>query len=64
MMSEIKPKRMRYIHTSEYGGPEVMKMKEGDVPDPGRTEVLIKVHSAAGLSMEEAASLPEPFFTV
>mgnify|MGYP000733018505 CR=1 FL=1 len=46
MMSEIKAKRMRYIHTSEYGGPEVMKMKEGDVPDPGSGEVLIKVHAA------------------
>ena len=46
MMSEIKTKQMRYIHTSNYGGPEVMEIKEGDVPDPGSGEVLIRVHSA------------------
>jgi len=37
---------MRYINISEYGGPEVMEIKEGEVPDPGEGEVLIKVHTA------------------
>jgi NADPH2:quinone reductase len=37
---------MRYIHISEYGGPEVMEIKEGEVPDPGKGEVLIKIHAA------------------
>jgi len=37
---------MRYINISEYGGPEVMEIKEGEVPDPGKGEVLIKVHAA------------------
>jgi len=37
---------MRYINISEYGGPEVMEIKEGEVPDPGKGEVLIKVHVA------------------
>lgn len=37
---------MRYIHISEYGGPEVMEINEGEVPDPGKSEVLIKVHAA------------------
>ncbi len=37
---------MRYINISEYGGPEVMEIKEGEVPDPGKGEVLIEVHAA------------------
>jgi len=37
---------MRYIHISEYGGPEVMEINEGEVPHPGKSEVLIKVHAA------------------
>ena len=37
---------MRYIHISEYGGPEVMDIKEGDVPAPRKGEVLIKVYAA------------------
>ncbi len=37
---------MRYINISEPGGPEVMEIKEGEVPDPGKGEVLIKVHAA------------------
>ena len=45
-MSEIKANRMRYINISEYGGPEVLEIKEGQVPDPGKGEVLIKVHAA------------------
>jgi NADPH2:quinone reductase len=37
---------MRYINISEYGGPEVMEIKEGQIPAPGKREVLIKVHAA------------------
>ena len=37
---------MRYIGISENGGPEVMVIKEGEPPDPGTGEVLIKVHAA------------------
>ena len=37
---------MRYIDISEHGGPEVMKIKEGSIPEPGKGEVLIKVHAA------------------
>jgi NADPH2:quinone reductase len=37
---------MRYIHISEHGGPEVMIIKEGKAPDPGKSDVLIKVHAA------------------
>ena len=43
---------MRYIHISEHGGPEVMQIKEGPLPDPGNGEVLIKVH-AAGVNRPE-----------
>ena len=37
---------MRYINISEYGGPEVIEIKEGQIPDPGKCEVLIKIHAA------------------
>jgi len=37
---------MRYIEISKYGGPEVMEIKEGQIPAPGKGEVLIKVHAA------------------
>ncbi len=37
---------MRFINISEHGGPEVMEIKEGDAPDPGKGDVLIRVHTA------------------
>jgi NADPH2:quinone reductase len=37
---------MHYIDISEYGGPEVMEIKAGEIPDPAKGEVLIKVHAA------------------
>ena len=37
---------MKYIDISKKGGPEVMKIKEGKRPDPGKDEVLIKIHAA------------------
>ena len=36
---------MRFINISEHGGPEVMEIKEGETPDPGKGEVLIRVHA-------------------
>ena len=54
---------MRYINISEYGGPEVMEIKEGRIPDPGKGEVLIKVH-AAGVNrpdvMQRQGRYPPP----
>ncbi|MBW2429267.1 MAG: NAD(P)H-quinone oxidoreductase [Deltaproteobacteria bacterium] len=37
---------MRFVNISEHGGPEVMEIKECEVPDPGNGEVLIRVHAA------------------
>ena len=37
---------MRFINISEHGGPEVMEIKEGEAPEPGKGEVLIRVHAA------------------
>ena len=37
---------MRFINISEHGGPEVMEIKEGETPDPGKGEMLIRVHAA------------------
>jgi NADPH2:quinone reductase len=37
---------MRFINISEHGGPDVMEIKEGEAPDPGKGEVLIRVHAA------------------
>jgi NADPH2:quinone reductase len=37
---------MHYINISEYGGPEVMEIKEGEVPEPAKGEVLIRVQAA------------------
>ena len=37
---------MRFIDISEHGGPEVMEIREGEAPDPGKGEVLIRVHAA------------------
>ena len=36
---------MRFVNISEHGGPEVMEIKEGEGPDPGKGEVLIRVHA-------------------
>ena len=37
---------MRYVHISEFGGPEVMEIKKGTVPVPGKDDVLILAKSA------------------
>jgi len=40
------PSRMNYVEITQPGGPEVLKLAQGDVPKPGEHEVLIKVHAA------------------
>jgi NADPH:quinone reductase-like Zn-dependent oxidoreductase len=37
---------MRAIRQESFGGPEVLRMVEVDRPDPGPTEVLVRVHAA------------------
>ncbi len=45
-MSEKIPKTMRAIEIAEAGGPEVLRVREFPVPEPGDGEVLIKVGGA------------------
>lgn len=40
------PTRMNYIEITEPGGPDVLKLAQGDVPQPADGELLIKVHAA------------------
>jgi len=55
---------MRYINMSEHGGPEVMVIKEGKPPEPGKDEVLIKVHAAGvnrpDIMQRQGLYLPPP----
>ena len=44
---------MRVVEISEPGGPEVLKLAEREVPEPGYGEVLIKV-AAAGVNRPDA----------
>jgi NADPH:quinone reductase-like Zn-dependent oxidoreductase len=37
---------MHAVHTEDYGGPEVLKLVEAPVPQPGEGQVLIRVHAA------------------
>ncbi|HYP29533.1 MAG TPA: NADPH:quinone reductase [Blastocatellia bacterium] len=37
---------MKAIRVHEFGGPEVMKLEEVDDPDPGRGQVVVRVHAA------------------
>lgn len=37
---------MKYIKITEYGGPEVLKTAQGEIPGPAQGEVLIKVEAA------------------
>ncbi len=43
------PRRARAIRIHEYGGPEVLRREEIEVPEPGPGEVLLR-HSAIGLN--------------
>jgi NADPH2:quinone reductase len=47
-MSDI-PEKMKFVHFAQPGGPEVLGIAEGPVPQPGEHEVLIRV-AAAGVN--------------
>ncbi|WPP01929.1 NAD(P)H-quinone oxidoreductase [Pseudomonas sp. HR96] len=40
------PETMNYIQISQPGGPEVLQLTEGPVPQPAAHEVLVRVHAA------------------
>lgn len=60
---------MRLVTQRAFGGPEVLELIETDRPEPGPTEVLVRVH-AAGInpvdwkSRSEEAFLGSPPYTV
>ena len=62
-MSEQIPSTMRAIEITEPGGPEVLRIGERPVPEPGEGEVLIKV-AAAGVNrpdvMQRTGMYPPP----
>ena len=62
-MSEQFPSTMRAIEITEPGGPEVLRIGERPVPEPGDGEVLIKV-AAAGVNrpdvMQRTGMYPPP----
>jgi len=62
-MSEQIPPTMRAIEITEPGGPEVLRIGERPVPEPGDGEVLIKV-AAAGVNrpdvMQRTGMYPPP----
>ena len=62
-MSEQFPSTMRAIEITEPGGPEVLRIGERPVPEPGEGEVLIKV-AAAGVNrpdvMQRTGMYPPP----
>lgn len=47
-----KQEMAKVIRFHEYGGPEVLKIEEVDVPEPGRGEVRIKTE-AIGIGFPE-----------
>lgn len=49
MPSDTPPATMHAVEISEYGGPDVLKVVERPVPEPGHGEVLIRV-AAAGVN--------------
>ena len=63
MMNEQTPSTMRAIEITEPGGPEVLRIGERPVPEPGEGEVLIKV-AAAGVNrpdvMQRTGMYPPP----
>jgi NADPH2:quinone reductase len=63
MMNEQTPSTMRAIEITEPGGPEVLRIGERPIPEPGEGEVLIKV-AAAGVNrpdvMQRTGMYPPP----
>ncbi len=58
-----RPERMRFIDMTGTGGPEVLPVAEGLVPQPGNGETLIRV-AAAGVNrpdvVQRSGSYPPP----
>ena len=54
---------MRHIEISEFGGPDVLQLTEGDAPVPGENQVLVRV-AAAGINrpdvMQRQGKYPPP----
>ena len=46
MSHATESNRMRHVVYDRFGGPEVLQTTEGDVPEPGIGQVLIRVHGA------------------
>ena len=40
------PSSMNYIEITQPGGPDVLKLAQASIPEPGEQELLIKVHAA------------------
>ncbi|MVA19779.1 zinc-binding dehydrogenase [Agrobacterium vitis] len=57
------PTHMRYVDTPSFGGPEVMTIAQGPLPEPSAGEILVKVE-AAGVNRPDVAqrqgSYPPP----
>ena len=54
---------MKHIEISEFGGPDVLQLTEGDAPIPGENQVLVRV-AAAGINrpdvMQRQGKYPPP----
>ena len=68
-MSSVTPQRMKRVVVDHFGGPEVLRVVEEDVPQPGPGEVRVSV-LAAGVSFTDAQlragtylGVPKPPFT-
>ena len=68
-VSANAPKTMKRVVVDHYGGPEVLRIIEDDVPEPGPGEVRVRV-LAAGVSYTDAMlragtylGVPKPPFT-
>lgn len=51
---------MRAIEITEFGGPEVLKLREAPAPEPGNDRVLIKVDSA-GVNYADTMALDDSY---
>ena len=52
---------MKSSHRSTYGGPAVLDIREVPVPQPGKGEVLVRVHAATVSRTDSAALEGRPF---
>jgi hypothetical protein len=62
-VSATEQKTMKRVVVDHYGGPEVLKVVQDDVPQPGPGEVRVKV-LAAGVSFTDASCAPGRIFRV